>query len=55
MQSLPRTRYRQKKTPEEQKKLAADFDRVEIEKMGAGTHARLHASMDRLLAELTLQ
>ena len=42
-------------TPEEQKKLADDFDKVEIEKMGAGTHARLHASMDRLVAELTPQ
>jgi hemerythrin-like domain-containing protein len=42
-------------TPDEQKKLAADFDRVEIEKMGAGTHARLHASMDSLVAELTPQ
>ena len=42
-------------TPEEQKKLAADFEKVEIEKMGADTHARLHASMDRLVAELTPQ
>jgi hemerythrin-like domain-containing protein len=37
---------------EEQKQLAAEFDRVEIEKMGAGTHERLHASMDKLIAEL---
>jgi hemerythrin-like domain-containing protein len=42
-------------TPEEQKKLAADFERLEIEKMGAGTHERLHASMDRLVAELAPQ
>jgi len=42
-------------TPEEQKKLAADCERVEIAKMGAGTHARLHASMDRLVAELAPQ
>jgi hemerythrin-like domain-containing protein len=42
-------------TPEEQRQLAAEFDKVEIEKMGAGTHERLHASMDRLVAELTPQ
>jgi hemerythrin-like domain-containing protein len=39
-------------TPEEQKQLAADFDRIEVEKMGAGTHERLHAKMEKLLAEL---
>ncbi len=39
-------------TPEEQKQLAAEFDKVEIEKMGAGTHERLHASMDKLATEL---
>ena len=38
--------------PEEQKQLAADFDRIEIEKMGAGTHERLHAKMERLITEL---
>ncbi|MBZ5516894.1 MAG: hemerythrin, partial [Acidobacteriia bacterium] len=37
---------------EEQSKLAADFDKLEVEKMGEGTHERLHASMDRLLAAL---
>jgi hemerythrin-like domain-containing protein len=42
-------------TAEEQKKLAADFERVEIEKMGAGTHERLHAKMDKLVAELATQ
>ncbi len=36
----------------EQQELAAAFDRVEIEKMGAGTHERLHAKMDRLLSEI---
>jgi hemerythrin-like domain-containing protein len=39
-------------TPDEQKQLAADFDRIEVEKMGAGTHERLHAKMEKLLAEL---
>lgn len=33
---------------EEQSELAAGFERAEIEKMGAGTHERLHASMDQL-------
>lgn len=42
-------------TPEEQKQLAADFEKVEIEKMGVGTHERLHASMDKLVAELAPQ
>ena len=37
---------------EEQEKLAAEFDRVELEKLGAGTHERLHASMEKLVAEL---
>jgi hemerythrin-like domain-containing protein len=39
-------------TREEQQQLAAEFDRVEIEKMGAGTHERLHAKMEKLIAEL---
>ena len=39
-------------TAEEQKQLAADFDRIEVEKMGAGTHERLHAKMEKLLTEL---
>lgn len=42
-------------TPEDQKKLAAEFDRSEIEKMGAGTHERLHALMDKLVAELQVR
>lgn len=39
-------------TAEEQEHLAAEFDKAEIEKMGAGTHERLHARMDELVAEL---
>ena len=42
-------------SPDEQKQLAAEFDKAEIEKMGAGTHERLHASMDKLVVELTPQ
>jgi hemerythrin-like domain-containing protein len=38
-------------TMEEQERLAEEFDRVEIEKMGVGTHQRLHAMMDRLTRE----
>jgi len=37
----------------EQRELAAAFDKVEVEKMGAGTHERLHALMDKLVAEFT--
>jgi hemerythrin-like domain-containing protein len=36
----------------EQHELAAAFERLEVEKMGAGTHQQLHAKMERLLAEL---
>jgi len=32
----------------EQQELKRSFDRVEVEKMGAGTHERLHALMDQL-------
>jgi hemerythrin-like domain-containing protein len=39
-------------TAEEQEKLAAEFEKVEIEKLGAGTHERLHASMEKLVLEL---
>ncbi|MBI1738850.1 MAG: hemerythrin domain-containing protein [Acidobacteria bacterium] len=39
-------------TPAEQQELALAFDKNEIEKMGAGTHERLHAMMDKLLAGL---
>ena len=37
---------------DEQAELAREFERVEIEKMGPGTHERLHAVMDRLVAEI---
>jgi hemerythrin-like domain-containing protein len=40
-------------SPEEQTSLAADFEKAEIEKMGAGTHERLHARMGQLLEEIT--
>ena len=39
-------------TPEEQQELAAQFEAVEQEKMGAGTHERLHALMDQLSSEI---
>ena len=39
-------------TPDEQARLAEDFEKVEVEKMGAGTHERLHAMMDQLLTEV---
>jgi hemerythrin-like domain-containing protein len=35
----------------EQQEIAAAFARLEIEKMGEGTHERLHAKMDKVLAE----
>jgi len=38
---------------EEQEKLAAEFEKVEKEKMGLGTCERLHGSMEQLLAELS--
>jgi hemerythrin-like domain-containing protein len=41
-------------SPEEQSHLAAEFEKLEVEKMGAGTHERLHASMDKLIHELAL-
>lgn len=37
----------------DQEELAAAFEKIEEEKMGRGTHQRLHALMDKLLAELT--
>jgi hemerythrin-like domain-containing protein len=40
-------------TPEEQQELSEQFEKVEVEKMGAGTHERLHALMDQLTAELS--
>jgi hemerythrin-like domain-containing protein len=33
---------------DEQRQLAAEFEKVETEKMGPGTHERLHALMDEL-------
>lgn len=39
-------------SPADQTRLATEFERVEEEKMGAGTHERLHALMDRLTAEI---
>jgi hemerythrin-like domain-containing protein len=42
-------------TPEEQEGLAESFEKLEVEKMGAGTHQRLHAKMERLAAELAVR
>ena len=39
-------------SPSEQGKLAEDFEKVEVEKMGAGTHERLHAMMAKLIKEI---
>lgn len=36
----------------EQRELAASFDKLEEEKMGAGTHERLHALMEKLAADI---
>jgi len=36
----------------EQEQLAQEFNRVEVEKMGVGTHERLHALMDELSASI---
>jgi hemerythrin-like domain-containing protein len=41
-------------TNKEQEWLAREFERIEIEKMGVGTHERLHARMNQLLREITL-
>jgi hemerythrin-like domain-containing protein len=38
-------------TPDEQARVAEEFEKVEIEKTGVGTHERLHALMGKLLAE----
>jgi hemerythrin-like domain-containing protein len=40
-------------TPAEQADLAEEFEGLEVEKMGAGTHERLHAMMDALLTRLS--
>ena len=39
-------------TAEEQADLVREFEKAEIEKMGAGTHERLHAVMDELTAKI---
>jgi hemerythrin-like domain-containing protein len=39
-------------SPDEQTALAADFEKAEIEKMGIGTHERLHQRMEELLVEV---
>ncbi len=36
----------------EQAKLGADFETVETERLGAGTHERLHALMERLTTQI---
>jgi hemerythrin-like domain-containing protein len=38
-------------SPREQEQLAEDFEKLEVEKMGVGTHERLHAMMDKMLVE----
>jgi hemerythrin-like domain-containing protein len=38
-------------TPGEQEQLAEDFEKLEVNKMGVGTHERLHAMMDKMLVE----
>ncbi len=39
-------------TSDEQERLAAEFEKLEVEKMGAGTHARLHRRMEELSAQI---
>ncbi len=39
-------------TSEEQSELAGEFERLEVEKMGEGTHERLHCLMHQLRAEI---
>jgi hemerythrin-like domain-containing protein len=39
-------------TPGEQTELAASFEKFEVEKMGAGTHERLHALMAKLIKDI---
>ena len=38
-------------SPGEQGELAERFERIEVERMGVGTHERLHAMMDKMVAE----
>jgi hemerythrin-like domain-containing protein len=42
-------------SPREQEQLAEDFEKLEVDKMGVGTHERLHAMMDKMLAEFSPQ
>ena len=39
----------------EQAQLVQDFDKIEIEKMGAGTHERLHAQMAKIIGEVSVE
>jgi hemerythrin-like domain-containing protein len=39
-------------SPADQTRLADNFERLETEKMGVGTHERLHRVMDRLAAQV---
>ncbi len=39
-------------TPDEQTALAEGFEKIEVEKMGVGTHERLHAVMAKLIKEI---
>jgi len=39
-------------TPGEQTELAEGFEKFEVEKMGAGTHERLHAMMAKLIKDI---
>jgi len=41
-------------TNTEQRDMATAFEKMEVEKMGVGTHERLHGMMDKLLGELQL-
>ena len=38
-------------SPAEQGELAESFEKIEVEKMGVGTHERLHAMMDNMVKE----
>jgi hemerythrin-like domain-containing protein len=40
-------------TSEEQERLSQEFERMEVQKMGVGTHERLHSRMNQLLKEIT--
>jgi len=39
-------------TRSEQAELAEGFEKIEVEKMGAGTHERLHAMMAKLIKDI---